>query len=199
MSLYLPFSLLSLSLSETLCLSFSVLYLSTFLSEILLLSPSSPLSLSISSLLCLSSLISLSCLFFSLSLSISLPSYLSLLAGPQNGFSDLAGWMTVHRDDDQNDSTKVPVHTVKSLNAQETADHRSLVITACKGSPLAPIETCRCNAERTKIAHRRSLAIFTADEGIAGNSAARTIFTLFLSRRNRGSLAMFFAEEIERS
>ena len=50
--------------------------------------------------------------------------------------------------------------------------------------------------ECTKIAHRRSLAIFTADEGIAGKSAARTIFTHFLRRRNRGSLAIFFAEEI---
>ena len=51
-------------------------------------------------------------------------------------------------------------------------------------------------AAGTKIAHRRSLAIFTADEGIAGNSAARTIFTHFIRRRNRGSLAIFFAEEI---
>ena len=38
--------------------------------------------------------------------------------------------------------------------------------------------------------------IFTTDEGIAGNSAARTIFTHVLRRRNRGSLAIFFAEEI---
>ena len=51
-------------------------------------------------------------------------------------------------------------------------------------------------SECTKIAHRRSLAIFTAHEGIAGNSAARTNFTHFLRRRNRGSLAIFFAEEI---
>ena len=36
----------------------------------------------------------------------------------------------------------------------------------------------------TKTAHRRSLAIFTADEGIARNSAARTIFTRFHRRRN---------------
>ena len=50
-------------------------------------------------------------------------------------------------------------------------------------------------AELTKIAHRHSLAIFTADEGIAGNSA-RTILTHSLHRRNRGSLAIFFAEEI---
>ena len=50
--------------------------------------------------------------------------------------------------------------------------------------------------ECTKIAHRSSLAIFTADAGIAGNSAVRTIFNHFLRRRNRGSLAIFFAEEI---
>ena len=50
--------------------------------------------------------------------------------------------------------------------------------------------------ECTKIAHRRSLAIFTADEGIAGNSAARIILPSFHRRRNRGSLAVFFAEEI---
>ena len=50
--------------------------------------------------------------------------------------------------------------------------------------------------ECTKIVHRRSLAIFTADEGIADNSAARTIFTHSLRRRNRGSLAIFFAMEI---
>ena len=41
-------------------------------------------------------------------------------------------------------------------------------------------------AECTKIAHRCSLAIFTADGRIAGNSAARTIFTHFLRRRDRG-------------
>ena len=51
-------------------------------------------------------------------------------------------------------------------------------------------------AECTKIAHRCSLAISTADEGIAGNSAARTIFTHFLRRRNRGSLSIVFIEEI---
>ena len=51
-----------------------------------------------------------------------------------------------------------------------------------------------CVPECTKIAHRRSLAIFTADEGIARNSAARTIFTHFI--RRRGSLAILFAEEI---
>ena len=42
----------------------------------------------------------------------------------------------------------------------------------------------------------QQLAIFAADEGIAGNSAARTIFTHFIRRRNRGSLAIFSAEEI---
>ena len=50
--------------------------------------------------------------------------------------------------------------------------------------------------ECTKIAHRCSLTIFTADEGLAGNSAARIIFTCFHRRQNRGSLATFFAEEI---
>ena len=54
----------------------------------------------------------------------------------------------------------------------------------------------RFGAECTKIAHRHSLAIFIADEGIARNSAARIIFTRFHRRKNRGSLAIFFAEEI---
>ena len=53
-----------------------------------------------------------------------------------------------------------------------------------------------CVPECTKIAHRRSLAIFIADEGIARNSAVRTIFSQFLPKRNRGSLAIFFAEEL---
>ena len=44
--------------------------------------------------------------------------------------------------------------------------------------------------ECTKIAHRCSLAIFTADEGIARNSAARTIVTHFLRRRNRASCSL---------
>ena len=61
---------------------------------------------------------------------------------------------------------------------------------------MTPLVCTQYRPECTKIAHRRSLAIFTADEGIAGNSAARTIFTHFLRRRNRGSLAVFFAEEI---
>ena len=55
---------------------------------------------------------------------------------------------------------------------------------------------CLYRPECTKIAHRRSLAIFTADEGIAGNSAARIMFTRFHRGKNRGSLAIFFAEEI---
>ena len=52
-----------------------------------------------------------------------------------------------------------------------------------------------CCAECTKIARRRSLAIFIADEGIARNSAT-SILTHSLRRRNRGSLANFLAEEI---
>ena len=63
--------------------------------------------------------------------------------------------------------------------------------------PLPPEVILNCSAsECTKIAHRRSLAIFTADEGIATNSAARMIFTRLHRRRSRGSLAIFFAEEI---
>ena len=62
-----------------------------------------------------------------------------------------------------------------------------------KSEPLEPFHP---ETECTKIAHRRSLAIFAADEGIAGNSAARAIFTHFIRRRNRGLLATFFAEEI---
>ena len=62
--------------------------------------------------------------------------------------------------------------------------------------PLTSAQSSTCTTECTKIAHRRSLAIFTADEGITGSSAARTICTHFLRRRNRGSLAIFFAEKI---
>ena len=51
-------------------------------------------------------------------------------------------------------------------------------------------------AECTKIAHRRSLAIFAADSGIAGNSAVGIKFVPFNRRENRRSLAIFFAEEI---
>ena len=58
------------------------------------------------------------------------------------------------------------------------------------------IEKLLSSSECTKIAHRRSLAIFIADEGIAGNSAARIGFTRFHRRKNRGSLAIFFAEDI---
>ena len=65
------------------------------------------------------------------------------------------------------------------------------------GSPIRAFHFVNCTSdlfrstECTKIAHRRSLAIFTADEGIARNSAARIIFTCFHRRRNRGSLAIF--------
>ena len=51
-------------------------------------------------------------------------------------------------------------------------------------------------AECTKIAHRRSLAIFAADSGIAGNSAVGIKFVPFNRRENRRSLAIFFAEQI---
>ena len=45
--------------------------------------------------------------------------------------------------------------------------------------------------ECTKIAHRRLLAIFTADEGIVRNSAARIIFTCF-HRRKKSRFASGF-------
>ena len=57
-------------------------------------------------------------------------------------------------------------------------------------------QNAHTEAECTKIAHRRSLAILVADEGIARNSAARIIFTRFHRRKNPGSPAIFFAEEI---
>ena len=55
-------------------------------------------------------------------------------------------------------------------------------------------------SECTKIAHRRSLAIFATDwdSGIAGNSAVGIKFVPFNRRENRRSLAIFFAEEIAR-
>ena len=54
-------------------------------------------------------------------------------------------------------------------------------------------------SECAKIAHRRSLALFTADESIARNSASRTICTHFLRRRNRGlgSLAILWKDTKE--
>ena len=61
---------------------------------------------------------------------------------------------------------------------------------------LQPELTFQPHPECTKIAHRRSLAILIADEGIARNSATRIIFTRLHRRKNRGSLAIFFAEEI---
>ena len=50
--------------------------------------------------------------------------------------------------------------------------------------PSEPTTQNRSSPECTKIAHRRSLAIFSADEGIAGNPAARVIFTRFHRRKN---------------
>ena len=49
----------------------------------------------------------------------------------------------------------------------------------------------RGQSECTKIAHRCSLAIFTADKGIAGNSAARIIFSRF-HRRKKSRFASDF-------
>ena len=55
---------------------------------------------------------------------------------------------------------------------------------------------CPSVPECTKIAHRRSLAIFAADSGIAVNSAVGMKFVPFNRRENRRSLAISFAEEI---
>ena len=49
----------------------------------------------------------------------------------------------------------------------------------------------RFEAECTKIAHRHSLAILTADSGIARNSAVGISFVPFNRRENRCSLAIF--------
>ena len=59
---------------------------------------------------------------------------------------------------------------------------------------MAPLKWS--DAECTTIAHRRSLAIFAADSGIAGNSAVGIKIVPFNRRENRRSLAIFFAEEI---
>ena len=48
------------------------------------------------------------------------------------------------------------------------------------------------SSECTKIAHRRSLAIFTADEGIARKSAARTIFIHKFSSQKKSRFASDF-------
>ena len=53
-----------------------------------------------------------------------------------------------------------------------------------------------CSAECTKIAHRHSLAIFTAEAGIARNSAVGISFSPFNRRENRRSLASFDHKEI---
>ena len=67
--------------------------------------------------------------------------------------------------------------------------------------PATIPKCCSClfvcsSPECTKIAHRRSLAIFFRRRGIARNFATRIIFTRFHRRENRGSLAIFFAEAI---
>ena len=73
------------------------------------------------------------------------------------------------------------------LGRPPSADHIS-------GAPTEVVE--KLGTECTKIAHRRSLAIFAADSGIAGNSAVGIKFVHFNRRENRRSLAIFFAEEI---
>ena len=62
------------------------------------------------------------------------------------------------------------------------------------GSSLGdPLRLRHPETERTKIAHRHSLAIFTADAGITGNFAVEIGFVLFYCRENehRRSLASF--------
>ena len=88
--------------------------------------------------------------------------------------------------------------TVPFLVGRNTIPHRESGPRVQQGYNIAFNETKKnVLLSATKIAHRRSVAIFSAEEGIAGNSAARTIFTHFLRRRrNRGSLAIFFAEQI---
>ena len=61
---------------------------------------------------------------------------------------------------------------------------------------LGDVRGLESNPECTKIAHHRSLAIFTADSGIAGNSAMGICFAPFNRRENRRSLAIFDREEI---
>ena len=67
---------------------------------------------------------------------------------------------------------------------------------AWAGSDTSGSQAGTAAPECTKIAHRRSLAIFAADSGIAGNSAVGIKFVPFNRRENRRSLAIFFAEEI---
>ena len=81
-------------------------------------------------------------------------------------------------------------HPLRNLRRTSTCS-----ITLSHSVSAGCVALLHSSTECTKIAHRRSLAIFTADEGIAGNSAARTIFTHLLRRRDRGSLAIFLAEE----
>ena len=53
-----------------------------------------------------------------------------------------------------------------------------------------------CQAECTKIAHRHSLAIFTADSGIPGIPAVGMSFACCNRIENRRSLATFDRKEI---
>ena len=63
-------------------------------------------------------------------------------------------------------------------------------------SPFPAPEPKTKETECTKIAHRRSPAIFAADSGIARNSAVGIKLVPFNRRENRRSLAIFFAKEI---
>ena len=77
-----------------------------------------------------------------------------------------------------------------------SASGRFARITRMSDSHESPDSRESCASECTKIAHRRSLAIFAADSGIAGNSAMGIKFVPFNRRENRRSLAIFFAKEI---
>ena len=58
------------------------------------------------------------------------------------------------------------------------------------------VEKLQHQSECTKIAHRRSLAIFTADSRIAGSSAVGINLVPFDRRENRRSLAIFDRKRI---
>ena len=91
-----------------------------------------------------------------------------------------------------------PFVSQRFLKLGEPGRYQVCLVTTfpCWGWAALILSSGWSRAECTKVSHRRSLAIFTADEGIAGNSAARTILTHSLRRRYRGSLAIFFAEKI---
>ena len=97
-------------------------------------------------------------------------------------------------------SSQFGLHGLRALEKTPTLHRTETWVRGKRATRAAkcqyPLAGCTSEPECTKIMHRRSLAIFIADEGIAGNSAARTNFTHFLRRRNLGLLAIVFADEI---